>query len=99
MDPVFCLSKIEILSSDHIISCHRSNPDEIDTVAKKEPVNIIIDILSKYPDGCASSRDIERTIGYLFGSAKERSGGLLPKNCWLKILVLLFLAKRMNLMS
>ena len=84
MDPVFCLSKIEVLSSDHIISRHRSNPDEIDTVAKKEPVNIIIDILSKYPDGCASSRDIERTIGYLFGSAKGKKWWTATKKLLVK---------------
>ncbi len=84
MDPVFCLSKIEVLDNDHIISRHRTNPEEIDTMAKKEPVSIVIDILSKYPDGCASSRDIERTINFLFGSSKGKKWWTATKKLLIK---------------
>ena len=45
MDPVFCLGKIEVLEDEHIISKHRNNPEEINLLAKKEPVDLIIDIL------------------------------------------------------
>ena len=72
MDPVFCLDKLELLSSEHILTRHRSNPEEIDILAKKEPVNLIIEILSKCEDGCATTREIERILGYLFGATKAR---------------------------
>ena len=72
MDPVFCLDKLELLSSEHILTRHRSNPEEIDTLAKKEPVNLIIEILAKCEDGCATTREIERILGYLFGATKAR---------------------------
>lgn len=84
MDPVFCLGKIEFLEADHIISRHRSNPVEIDTLAKKEPVNLIIEILVKFEDGCAASRDIERILGYLFGPAKGKKWWTATKKLLVK---------------
>ena len=45
--PVFCLGKLEVLDDDHILSRHRANPEEIEKMAKKEPVDLIIDMLSK----------------------------------------------------
>ena len=68
MDPVFCLGKIEVLDNEHIIAKHRNNPDEINLLAKKEPVDLVIDILSKFEDGCAATRDIERIFGFSFWS-------------------------------
>lgn len=84
MDPVFCLGKIEFLELDHIISRHRSNPEEIDTMAKKEPVNLIIEILVKCEDGCAASRDIERILGLLFGPAKAKKWWTATKKLLVK---------------
>ena len=55
MDPVFCLDKLEVLDDEHIISRHRANPSEIDTKVKKEPVELFIEILAKFEDGCAST--------------------------------------------
>jgi transcription elongation factor GreA-like protein len=40
MDPVFCLEKLEVLADDHILSKHRANPEEIEKMAKKEPVDL-----------------------------------------------------------
>ena len=62
MDPVFCLDKLEVLDDEHIISRHRANPEEIDAKVKKEPVELFIEILAKFEDGCASTRELERTI-------------------------------------
>jgi transcription elongation GreA/GreB family factor len=84
MDPVFCLGKIEFLEVDHIISRHRLNPEEIDAMAKKEPVNLIIEILIKFEDGCAASRDIERILGLLFGPAKAKKWWTATKKLLVK---------------
>ena len=84
MDPVFCLGKIEFLEVDHIISRHRLNPEEIDTMAKKEPVNLIIEILTKFEDGCAANRDIERILGLLFGPAKAKKWWTATKKLLVK---------------
>lgn len=84
MDPVFCLGKIEVLDSEHIISRHRNSTEEIDKMAKKEPVDLIIEILSMYEDGCASTRDIERTLVFLFGSAKAKKWWTATKKLLVK---------------
>jgi transcription elongation GreA/GreB family factor len=84
MDPVFCLGKLEVLEDDHILSRHRANPEEIEKMAKKEQVDLIIDILSKCEDGCASTRDIERTLGYLFGPVKAKKWWTATKKLLVK---------------
>jgi transcription elongation GreA/GreB family factor len=84
MDPVFCLGKIEVLEDDHIISRHRSNPEEIDTMAKKSPVDLIIEILIKFEDGCAANRDIERILSFLFGAAKGKKWWTATKKLLIK---------------
>jgi transcription elongation GreA/GreB family factor len=72
MDPIFCLGKLEVLEDEHILSRHRANPEEIEQMAKKEPVNLIIEILSICEDGCSAARDIERTLVFLFGPTKAK---------------------------
>ena len=84
MDPIFCLGKIEVLEEDHIISRHRTSPEEIDLMAKKMPVDLIIEILTKFEDGCAANRDIERILGFLFGPAKGKKWWTATKKLLVK---------------
>jgi transcription elongation GreA/GreB family factor len=84
MDPVFCLDKLEVLDEGHVISRHRSNPDEVEAMVKKEPVNLIIEILSKYEDGCATTRELERTINLLLGSTKGKKWWTATKKLLVK---------------
>ena len=35
MDPVFCIGKLEVLPDEHILSKHRANPSEVESIAKK----------------------------------------------------------------
>ena len=84
MDPVFCLGKLEVLSDDHILSRHRLNPKEIEYLIKKEPVDLIIEILSKCEDGCAPTREIEKILGYLLGSGKAKKWWTATKKLLVK---------------
>ena len=84
MDPVFCLGKIEVLDKEHIITKHRNNPDEINLLAKKEPVDLVIDILSRFEDGCAATREIERTLNFLFGPSKGKKWWTATKKLLVK---------------
>ena len=84
MDPVFCLGKLEVLDDDHILSRHRANPEEIEKMSKKAPVDLIIDILSKCEDGCSSTREIERTLGFLFGSVRAKKWWTATKKLLVK---------------
>ena len=84
MDPIFCLDKLEVLDDEHIISRHRSNPEEIDGKVKKEPVELFIEILAKYEDGCATTRELERTINLLLGLAKGKKWWTATKKLLVK---------------
>ena len=84
MDPVFCLGKIEVLDKEHIITKHRNNPDEINLLAKKEPVDLVIDILSRFEDGCAATLEIERTLNFLFGPTKGKKWWTATKKLLVK---------------
>ena len=84
MDPVFCLDKLEVLDDDHIISRHRNNTEEIDTKVKKEPVELFIEIISKFEDGCASTRELERTINLLLGPVKGKKWWTATKKLLVK---------------
>ncbi len=84
MDPVFCLDKLEVLDDQHIISRHRTNPEEIDGKIKREPVELFIEILAKYEDGCATTRELERTINLLLGSAKGKKWWTATKKLLIK---------------
>jgi transcription elongation GreA/GreB family factor len=84
MDPVFCLGKLEVLEDDHILSRHRANREEIEKMAKKEPVDLIINILLKCEDGCASIREIERILGHLLGPVKAKKWWTATKKLLVK---------------
>ncbi len=84
MDPVFCIEKLELLPEDHILSQHRNDPDEIEKLAKKEPAELIIKILERGNDGCVNARDIEKTLGYLFGASKARRWWAATKKVLIK---------------
>ena len=84
MDPVFCLGKLEVLPDDHILSKHRSNPSEVETMAKKEPVNLVISILGNCEDGCAQTREIERILSYLLGPTKGKKWWTATKKLLVK---------------
>ncbi len=72
MDPVFCIDKLELLPENHILTQHRKNTEEIDGIAKKDPAELIIKILEQGNDGCMSTREIEKILGYMFGSSKAK---------------------------
>ena len=84
MDPVFCIGKLEVLADEHILSKHRANPSEIETLAKKEPVELIIEILSTCEDGCAQSREIERVLAFLLGPVKGKKWWTATKKLLVK---------------
>ena len=72
MDPLFCLGKLEVLSELHVLARHRENPEEVEKMAKKEPVTLVMDILALGDNECASTREIERVLKYLFGPVKAK---------------------------
>ena len=84
MDPVFCIEKLELLPEESILTQHRKNTEEIEKLAKKEPAELIIKMLEQGVDGCLSGREIERILGYMFGSAKAKRWWTATKKVLIK---------------
>ncbi|MEK9772392.1 MAG: GreA/GreB family elongation factor [Opitutae bacterium] len=84
MDPVFCIDKLDLLSEGHILAQHRKNTEEIEQIAKKEPAELIIKILELGNDGCMNAREIEKILGYMFGSAKAKRWWTATKKVLIK---------------
>ena len=84
MDPVFCLGNWRFYPMTTFLSKHRSNPSEVETMAKKEPVNLVISILGNCEDGCAQTREIERILSYLLGPTKGKKWWTATKKLLVK---------------
>lgn len=70
MDPAFCVNTLEVLPAEHVLSRHRSEPDVIDELVKKEPVELVLQTLALYPNGAATSLELENVFSRLLGTAK-----------------------------
>lgn len=72
MDPVFCLSHLEVLSPNHLIVKHRTNPSEIEDLLKKKPTDGIAMILDEFPNKTAINTEIERVLMYVLGQTRYK---------------------------
>ena len=72
MDPAFCVDKLEILSPDHVLVRKHKEPDVINELVKKQPVELMVDILKTYPEESATAAEIERVLARLLGPQKYK---------------------------
>lgn len=70
MDPAFCVDKLDILEDSNILVRHRKDGDAVDAMIKERPADLIAEILSHYPDGAASSSELEKQLSRLMGERK-----------------------------
>lgn len=69
MDPIFCISKLELLSYDHILARQRTESEHIQGLITKRPVELIIEILRVAPNQCHRALELERILKLLLGEA------------------------------
>ena len=62
MDPVFCITKLEILPSGHVLARQREEPQVIEELINKRPTDLIVEILAHSPGQSGSSKDIEEIL-------------------------------------
>lgn len=67
MDPAFCVDKIDILKEDNILVRQHTSPGLVEEIIKKNPADLIVEILSHCPNGAASTSEIERLLQRLLG--------------------------------
>ncbi len=65
MDPAFCVDKLEILADSNVLVRKRTEPDVIEEMIKKRPVDVVAEVLSSFPEQQANPTEIEGILGRL----------------------------------
>lgn len=72
MDPAFCVDKLDVLPEGNLLVRHRTEPTVIEKLAKEQPVELVIEILSHCTEGSATSSEIERLLVRILGPIKGK---------------------------
>ncbi|MDX2111847.1 MAG: GreA/GreB family elongation factor [Verrucomicrobiota bacterium] len=72
MDPAFCVDKVDVLSNKNILVRQKQSPGLIEELAKSNPCDVIVEILSHMPDQSASMAEIERLLNRLLGETEAK---------------------------
>ena len=68
MDPAFCVDKLDILPPTNILVRQKQDPVAIEEMIKKNPADLVVEILAHTPDNAASQPELERQLARLLGS-------------------------------
>ncbi len=70
MDPAFCVNTLEVLPAKHILARKETEPDVVRKLIEDEPVELVIETLSAYPNKAASAIELETTLSQVIGEEK-----------------------------
>ena len=70
MDPVFCVTSMEVLPSKHILARKETEPAKVKKLVEDDPVQLVIDTLAAYPNQAASAIELEIVLTQVFGEEK-----------------------------
>ncbi len=70
MDPAFCVNTMEVLPANHILSLKETEPAKIKALIEENPVQLVIDTLTAYPNQAASAIELEITLAQVVGEEK-----------------------------
>ncbi|MEX2381356.1 MAG: transcription elongation factor GreA [Opitutales bacterium] len=70
MDPAFCVNTLEVLPEKHLLARMQSEPDVIQEMVNKKPVELVIEALSLYPNRAATGIELESVFTRLLGAPK-----------------------------
>ncbi len=84
MDPAFCVGKLVILPENHILVRQRKEPEDVETLIKKRPADLIAEILSGYPDMTASPIELEGVLRLLLGPDRFKKWWTATKKALVK---------------
>lgn len=84
MDPAFCVDKLDILAESNILVRKRTEPELIEEMIKKRPADLIVEVLSQFPDNTASPTEIEGLLARLIGLTKFKKWWTATKKVLVK---------------
>ena len=70
MDPVFCVTSMEVLPAKHILARKETEPAKVKELVEDNPVQLVIDTLSAYPGKAASAIELEIVLSQVVGEEK-----------------------------
>src|SRR4051812_10432848 len=70
MDPVFCVGSMDVLSPKHILARKETEPAKVKQLVEDDPVQLVIDTLSAYPNQAASAIELEIVLTQVIGEDK-----------------------------
>jgi transcription elongation GreA/GreB family factor len=70
MDPVFCVTSMEVLPAKHILARKETEPAKVKELIEDDPVQLVIDTLSAYPGKAASAIELEIVLSQVIGEEK-----------------------------
>jgi transcription elongation factor GreA len=72
MAPAFCVDKLDILKPDDILVRSRTEPDVINEMIKKQPADLICEILQATEDQAMATSELERALARVIGPIKYK---------------------------
>lgn len=70
MDPAFCVGSMDVLSPKHILARKETEPAKVKQLIEDDPVQLVIDTLSAYPNNAASAIELEIVLAQVIGDEK-----------------------------
>ncbi|MFU8848474.1 MAG: transcription elongation factor GreA [Opitutales bacterium] len=72
MAPAFCVDKLDILSPEDLLVRSRTEPDVINEMIKKQPADLICEILRVTEDKAMTTSELERSLARVIGPIKYK---------------------------
>jgi transcription elongation factor GreA len=72
MAPAFCVDKLDILLPDDILVRSRTEPDLINEMIKKQPADLICEILKATENQAMTTSELERSLSRVIGPIKYK---------------------------
>lgn len=84
MAPGFCVDKLDILEADDILVRSHKEPETINELIKKKPVDLICEILSKAEGHAMTASELERVLARVIGPVKYKKWWTATKKLLVK---------------
>lgn len=70
MDPVFCVTTMEVLPEKHLLVRKETEPDLINQLIAEKPVELVVEALRGYANHATTAIDLEITLAQVVGEEK-----------------------------
>ncbi len=79
MDPVFCVTTMDVLPAGHLLVRKETEPKVIAALIAENPAQLIVEALQAYPNNATTAIDLEITLAQVVGEEKFKKWWSLAK--------------------